>query len=103
MITAHRHRLPANTGKAEALVALFPAFREALGGLGSLTRREVLNGEPLSGWRVMSKDSLPFPHRVSARQMKSVQNMTRRGVGLAAIPGRSCAGVDHRLELARAA
>jgi putative transposase len=80
MITAHRHSTLANSGKAEALVALFPAFREALGGLQSLTRREVLNGEPLSGWRVMSKDSLPFTHRLSARQMKSVQNMTHATV-----------------------
>lgn len=80
MITAHRHRTLANLGKAEALVALFPAFCEALGGLQSLTRREMLNGEPLSGWRVMSKDSLPFTHRLSARQMKSVQNMTHATV-----------------------
>jgi putative transposase len=80
MITAHRHSTLANSGKAEALVALFPAFGEALGGLQSLTRREVLNGEPLSGWRVMSKDSLPFAHRLSARQMKSVQNMTYAAV-----------------------
>jgi putative transposase len=80
MITAHRHRTPANSGKAQALVGLFPAFGEALGGLGSVTRREVLNGESLSGWRVMSKDSLPFPHPLSARQMKSVQNMTYAAV-----------------------
>jgi putative transposase len=80
MITAHRHRALANSGKAQALVALFPAFGAALGGLQSLTRREVLNGEPLSRWRVMSKDSLPFTHRLSARQMKSVQNMTHSAV-----------------------
>ena len=45
MITAHRHTTLANSGKAQALAALFPAFRDALGGLQSLTRREVLNGE----------------------------------------------------------
>jgi hypothetical protein len=38
MITAHRHSTLVNSGKAEALVALFPAFGEALGGLQSLTR-----------------------------------------------------------------
>jgi putative transposase len=82
MITAHRHTTLANSSKAQALAALFPAFRDALGGLQSLTRREVLNGESLSGWRVMRKDALPFTHRLSARQMKSVQNMTH-----AAVPG----------------
>ena len=80
MITAHRHRTLADSGKAQALVALFPAFGAALGGLQSLTRREVLNGEPLSGWRVMSNDALRFTHRLSARQMKSVQNMTHSAV-----------------------
>ena len=80
MITAHRHTTLANAAKAQALAALFPAFREALGGLGSLTRRELLNGEPVSGWRVMPKDALPFTHRLSARQMKSVQNMTHAAV-----------------------
>lgn len=80
MITAHRHTTLANSGKAEALAALFPAFREALGGLQSVTRREVLNGESLSGWRVMPTDVLPFTHRLSARQMKSVQNMTHAAV-----------------------
>jgi putative transposase len=80
MITAHRHTTLANSSKAQALAALFPAFRDALGGLQSLTRREVLNGESLSGWRVMSTDALPFTHRLSARQMKSVQNMTHAAV-----------------------
>jgi hypothetical protein len=80
MITAHRHTTLANSGKAKALAALFPAFREALGGLQSLTRREVLNGESLSGWRVMPTDVLPLTHRLSARQMKSVQNMTNAAV-----------------------
>ena len=80
MITEHRHTTLANSGKAEALAALFPAFREALGGLQSMTRREVLNGETLSGWRVMPTDVLPFTHRLSARQMKSVQNMTHAAV-----------------------
>jgi putative transposase len=80
MITAHRHSTLANPGKVEALAALFPAFREALGGLQSLTRREVLNGESLSRWRIMPKDALPFTHSLSARQMKSVQNMTHAAV-----------------------
>ena len=80
MITAHRHTTLANSAKAQALAALFPAFAEALGGLQSLTRREVLNGQSLSGWRVMPKDTLPFTHRLSARQMKSVQNMTHAAV-----------------------
>ena len=80
MITAHRHKTLANSGKADTLAALFPAFGKAFGGLQSLTRREVLNGEALSGWRVMPKDELPFSHRLSARQMKSVQNMTHAAV-----------------------
>lgn len=80
MITAHRHHTTANHGKVDALVALFPAFREALGGLQSLTRREVLTGQQPQGWRVMSADTLMFSHRLSARQMKSAQNMTHAAV-----------------------
>lgn len=80
MITAHRHRCLANAGKVDALVELFPAFREALGGLQSLTRRELLGGKELRGWRVMTSGTLPFTHRLSARQMKSVQNMVHQAV-----------------------
>lgn len=80
MITAYRHQVTANAGKQSALIAVFPAFREALGGMQSLTRRELLGGIPLSGWREMAGDVLPFSHRLSARQLKSVQNMTAAAV-----------------------
>jgi len=80
MITTHRHTTVANAGKVEALMALFPAFRSALGGLGSVTRREILAGQPLLSWRVMSGDTIPFDHCLSARQMKSVQNMVHASV-----------------------
>ena len=74
-VTAYRHFAEVNAGKTAALIALFPAFREALGGLQSLTRREVLGGLPLLKWRLMPEGSLDFTHRLSGRQMKSVQNM----------------------------
>jgi len=80
MITTHRHTTVANAGKVEALMALFPAFRSALGGLGSMTRREILAGQPLSSWRVMSGGTIPFDHCLSARQMKSVQNMVHASI-----------------------
>ncbi len=80
MITTHRHVTAANAGKVDTLIALFPAFRRALGGLGSMTRREVLSGQQLSSWRVMSGDSITFDHRLSARQMKSAQNMVHASV-----------------------
>ena len=80
MHSAHRHLSAANAGKTAALVELFPAFREALGGLQAVTRRELLSGQPLQGWRSMSGTALPFRHRLSARQMKSVQNMVHANV-----------------------
>lgn len=75
MFTAHRHVTAENAGKTRALQALFPAFRSALGGLESLTRREILAGQELAHWRKMPAGSLPFDHDLSARQMLSVQNM----------------------------
>jgi putative transposase len=80
VIGSFRHVTLANASKVEALVALFPAFRAALGGLASVTRREVLAGESLSRWRVMPTHSLPFVSQLSARQMKSAQNMTHTAV-----------------------
>jgi putative transposase len=80
MITTHPHTTVANAGKVEALMALFPAFRTALGGLGAMTRRELLTGQPLSSWRVMSGDTIAFDHGLSARQMKSAQNMVYASV-----------------------
>lgn len=75
MITTHRHTVAANAGKQATLSALFPAFRQAMAGLGSLTMREVLRGEPVAKWRVMTPGSLPFETALSGRQMKSAQNM----------------------------
>ncbi len=80
MIRAYRHRVMANPGKSVALVALFPAFRDALGGLQALTRAEALAGQPLRGWRSMPAGTVGFTHRLSARQMKSVQNMVHHAV-----------------------
>lgn len=72
MITAHRHRLAANTGKEQALMALFPAFRDTLAKLSSMTVRELQAGVPLARWRILT--DLPFDARLSARQVKSAQN-----------------------------
>ncbi|OIH86637.1 hypothetical protein BLJ79_01315 [Arthrobacter sp. UCD-GKA] len=72
MITAHRHRLAANTGKEQALAALFPAFRDTLANLSSMTLRELQEGAPLAKWRILT--DLPFGTRLSARQVKSAQN-----------------------------
>jgi putative transposase len=80
VIGSFRHVTLANPGKVEALVALFPVFGAALGALASVTRREMLAGESLSRWRVMPAHSLPFVSQLSARQMKSVQNMTYTAV-----------------------
>lgn len=80
MFTAHRHVAAENPGKTAGLLPLFPAFRQALGGLGSLTRREILDGQELASWRAMPAGSLPFGHALSGRQMKSAQNMVHANV-----------------------
>lgn len=72
MITAHRHRLAANPGKEQALMALFPAFRDTLANLSSMTVKELQGGLPLARWRILT--DLPFDTRLSARQVKSAQN-----------------------------
>ena len=72
MITAHRHQLDANTGKEQSLMALFPAFRQTLADLSSMTVRELRGGLPLTKWRVLT--NLPFNTELSARQVKSAQN-----------------------------
>ena len=80
IVTTYRHATDANAGKSTALMDLFPAFREALGGLQSATRRELLGGLPLLKWRLMPEGSLGFSHRLSSRQMKSAQNMVYEAV-----------------------
>jgi putative transposase len=65
----------ANPGKVVALRALFPQFRSAMGYLASMSRRELLAGEQLAHWRVMPNDQVGFPTGLSARQLKSAQNM----------------------------
>jgi putative transposase len=75
MIAAHRHTVAANPGKVVALRALFPQFRSAMGYLASISRRELLAGEQLAHWRVMPNDQVGFPTGLSARQLKSAQNM----------------------------
>jgi putative transposase len=72
MITAHRHRLAANTGKEQSLMDLFPAFRDTLANLSSMTVKELQGGLPLAKWRILT--ALPFDTRLSARQVKSAQN-----------------------------
>lgn len=75
MIAAHRHNVAANPGKVAALRALFPEFRCAMGHLASRSRRELLAGEQLVQWRSMPNEQLWFETRLSARQLKSAQNM----------------------------
>ncbi len=75
MIAAHRHTVAANPGKVAALRALFPQFGCATGHLAAMSRRELLAGEDLVHWRVMPNDQLGFPTGLSARQLKSAQNM----------------------------
>lgn len=75
MIAAHRHTVAANPGKVAALRALFPQFRSAIRHLASMSRRALLAGQPLTQWRVMPNDQVPFPTQLSARQLKSAQNM----------------------------
>ena len=76
MIGTYRHQSLANRDKTAALLRLSPEFRGALGGLCSITRREILNGDELVRWRVMPRGSLGFETDLSARQLKSAQNMT---------------------------
>jgi putative transposase len=75
VIAAHHHTLAANSGKVIALRELFPEFRSAMGHLASISRQELLSGEQLVHWRVMPNDYVAFPTRLSARQLKSAQNM----------------------------
>jgi len=75
MIAAHRHTVAANPGKVAALRALFPEFRCAMGYLAAMSRRELLSGEELVHWRAMPNDQVGFPTELSARQLKSAQNM----------------------------
>lgn len=75
MLAAHRHRVAANQGKVAALRALFPEFGCAMGHLASMSRHELLVGEQLVHWRVMPNEQLWFGTGLSARQLKSAQNM----------------------------
>jgi len=58
-------------------MALFPAFGSALGGLGSVTRLEILAGKALLSWRVMSGGTIPFDHCLSARQRHMAKDEVR--------------------------
>lgn len=80
MIAAHRHTVVANPGKVAALRALFPQFRSAMGHLAARSRRELLAGQQLVGWRSMPNEQLWFDTRLSARQLKSAQNMVHANV-----------------------
>ncbi len=80
MIAAHRHTVAANPGKLAALRVLFPQFRCAMGYLAAMSRRELLTGEQLVHWRVMPNDQVGFPTELSARQLKSAQNMVHANV-----------------------
>jgi putative transposase len=80
MIAAHRHAVAANPVKVAALRALFPEFRSAMGHLASMSRRELLLGGQLVHWRVMPNEDVGFPTRLSARQLKSAQNMVYANV-----------------------
>ena len=80
MIGAYRHKTLANNAKVKATMALFPEFRKALGCLSAQSHRAILDGQGLMHWRVMSKGSLGFATALSARQMKSAQNMVHAAV-----------------------
>jgi putative transposase len=80
MLAAHRHTVVANPGKVAALRALFPEFRSAMGYLAARSRRELLAGEQLVHWRVMPTAQLWFETGLSARQLKSAQNMVHANV-----------------------
>lgn len=79
MKRAYPHALfDVNEGKRCALLALFTPFREALGAMASHWRIRLLHGEQL-----LRYVGLPNNRRVaglSARQMKSVGNMTRNAI-----------------------
>ena len=76
MKRAYPHALfDVNEGKRRALLALFHPFREALGVMASHWRMRLLHGDQPPKYV-----GLPDNRRVaglSARQMKSVGNMTR--------------------------
>lgn len=59
---------------------LFPEFCSAMGHLAARSRRELLSGEQLVQWRSMPNDQLWFETRLSARQLKSAQNMVHANV-----------------------
>ena len=80
MIAAHRHKILANPGKVLALCALFPEFRSAMGYLAARSHRELLSGDQLVQWRSMPNEQLWFETRLSARQLKSAQNMVHANV-----------------------
>lgn len=80
MIAAHRHTVVANPGKVAALRALFPEFRCAMGYLAARSLRELLGGDQLVQWRSMPNEQLWFETRLSARQLKSAQNMVHANV-----------------------
>jgi putative transposase len=75
MIAAHRHAVLANPGKVLALRALFPQFRSAMGHLAARSHRELLAGDQLVHWRSMPNHEVGFATELSARQLKSAQNM----------------------------
>jgi putative transposase len=75
VIAAHRHTVAANPAKVAALRALFPEFRPAMGQLTAMSRRELLAGQQLVHWPVMPNHQVGFPTELSARQLKSAQNM----------------------------
>ncbi|WP_369633276.1 zinc ribbon domain-containing protein [Mycobacteroides abscessus] len=75
MIAAHRHIVVANPSKVAALRAMFPEFRSAMGHLAARSRRELLAGDQLVQWRSMRNEQLWFETGLSARQLKSAQNM----------------------------
>jgi putative transposase len=75
VIAAHRHTLAANPGKVAALRALFPQFGCAMAYLAAMSRRELLAGEQLVHWRRLPNHQAGFPTDLSARQLKSAQNM----------------------------
>lgn len=74
-VTAYRHITLANRSKVDALVALFPAFRSALGVRAAIMRRQILKGDVPLKHLTETTSLRPFVSELSRRQQGSAYNM----------------------------
>lgn len=91
MIAAHRHAVVANPGKVVALRSLFPEFRRAMGYLAVRSRRELLDGEQLVGWRSMPNEQILTSMCARLYGKRAAQNRAKRAVAAAAVDDREAA------------